>query len=1081
MTYGQNALNETKNTENDNDSNIRSIQDNSFCSTANPVCFDSIYQVPLMTNTSAESGPNYGCLYSQPNPVWYYFKISQSGKLTINISSPTGNDLDFACWGPFSDPITPCVTQLTANCTSCPNNTSDPAFYPSGNLVDCSYDPSYTENCHISNAMIGQYYILMITNYSNQPGDVTFYQSNYNDSSAALIACDILCNIDSSSITVGNCDSLNNYQISGTVWVTNPPSTGIFKIVDEASAVELDIPAPFNNTISFSMTVPFSTNSPVLNFSFSNSICSNQITYTRPLKPTLTVNTVSSTCGQSNGQIIVGITGNGIPNYSYIWSTGQSTYNTSTTISYLQNIPAGNYSVSVYNNNHCYTSQNFAFSDNGVPSIDFNLVQSNICPSSCQAILHASVNGTNFPYTYTWSNASTHIDSTGSGVQVDSLCNGIYFVTVQDANHCSSIGSFQVSSTNNPLNVSVSSIQKPTCINSNNGNISLTVTGGTPPYQYIWSTVPVQTTNIATNLSIGTYYYTVSDSTGCQLSGNVILNSLSNMSVQATLNNPTCTNNGSIVLQVQDGMPPYTYEWYGYTNNSNVLQNIYAGNYQVEILDNVGCTISNTYSLTNTSNSFTIDIMEIHHSCENSNNGYVIVQASGGVPPYYDGYHHFTSLDTLYHLSAGNHTFIFSDNSGCQYAQITQIQSLPVVTFDTTFAPPQCGYANGNITIYITSGTPPYSYQWSNGYFVQNTSSTVNCNNNLSAGVYTVTVTNGNGCTVDSTLTLTNNSLHLTTSIYNDCSNNCSGIATIYTNGTFNYPLTYHWSTGQIHTLSLSHDSIYNLCAGNYSVTVTDSLGCLQTTSLTIGANQSILQVMLNNANIPSCPGYSDGCATLVVTGGTPPYSYYWITGCCSINCCGLAEGLYNVTVSDNIGCSVTCSVYMPDGTTPNIGFTYSVQQNTVYFSNQSTQGSYIWTFGDGHSSTDINPIYTYSSEGIYNVCLTLFSCDTLTDCQQIILTDIPSEHINTDIAFEFSPNPCSNLIHITAQYPFTTNQYFVLTDILGKTVVTEKLPLSISNCTITFNLPEGLYFGQIIKDNKPVFIKKIINLPRSR
>ncbi len=125
-----------------------------------------------------EGGPNYGCLTTQKNPVWYHMKIQQSGNITIRMTGTrtTGAnlDIDFALWGPFNDPVTPCDSQLTANCTSCPSNTSQPNFYPSGNLHDCSYSSTNVENAHIVGGQTGQYYILLITNFANAPGNITF-------------------------------------------------------------------------------------------------------------------------------------------------------------------------------------------------------------------------------------------------------------------------------------------------------------------------------------------------------------------------------------------------------------------------------------------------------------------------------------------------------------------------------------------------------------------------------------------------------------------------------------------------------------------------------------------------------------------------------------------------------------------------------------------------------------------------------------------------------------------------------------------------------------------------------------------
>ena len=107
---------------------------------------------------TAEAGPDYGCLGSEPNPAWYHMLISDPGDLIIEMSSTPAKDIDFICWGPFTDPDTPCSGQLTASKT-----------------VDCSYaygsDP---EICNIPNTSTGQYYILLITNYSNDPCSISF-------------------------------------------------------------------------------------------------------------------------------------------------------------------------------------------------------------------------------------------------------------------------------------------------------------------------------------------------------------------------------------------------------------------------------------------------------------------------------------------------------------------------------------------------------------------------------------------------------------------------------------------------------------------------------------------------------------------------------------------------------------------------------------------------------------------------------------------------------------------------------------------------------------------------------------------
>lgn len=142
---------------------IRDRQNN-MCATADPFCTDNgMYQFPAGVNAgSGESGPNYACLTTTPNPAWYYMRMSNSGGMTIYMYSTPSEDIDFCCWGPFSDPTSPCPNGLTLQ-----------------KKVSCSYSPNPTENCIIPNsAQSGEYYILVITNYSNHPCNINFSKTS---------------------------------------------------------------------------------------------------------------------------------------------------------------------------------------------------------------------------------------------------------------------------------------------------------------------------------------------------------------------------------------------------------------------------------------------------------------------------------------------------------------------------------------------------------------------------------------------------------------------------------------------------------------------------------------------------------------------------------------------------------------------------------------------------------------------------------------------------------------------------------------------------------------------------------------
>lgn len=137
----------------------------STCASAVPICTGPTYSYPAGTSGVAEPGADYGCLQTQPAPAWFYMLVDDPGEITISMHSAPLVDIDFICWGPFADPLAPCVAGLTASV-----------------IVDCSYLPSSTEYCDIPDGLSGEYYILMITNFSLQPVNITFSQTAGNGS-----------------------------------------------------------------------------------------------------------------------------------------------------------------------------------------------------------------------------------------------------------------------------------------------------------------------------------------------------------------------------------------------------------------------------------------------------------------------------------------------------------------------------------------------------------------------------------------------------------------------------------------------------------------------------------------------------------------------------------------------------------------------------------------------------------------------------------------------------------------------------------------------------------------------------------
>jgi len=147
------------------------------CEQSDPFCTSNIYTFPAGVNTgTAQQGPYYGCLQTRPNPAWYHMKIAIEGSINIFMYTTPAKDIDFICWGPFNDPVAPCASSLTAS-----------------KVVDCSYSPSTTEMCNIPYGQVGEYYILLITNYSNQACNITFEkQSGTGETDCTIVPRGIL-------------------------------------------------------------------------------------------------------------------------------------------------------------------------------------------------------------------------------------------------------------------------------------------------------------------------------------------------------------------------------------------------------------------------------------------------------------------------------------------------------------------------------------------------------------------------------------------------------------------------------------------------------------------------------------------------------------------------------------------------------------------------------------------------------------------------------------------------------------------------------------------------------------------------
>ncbi|MFZ4740433.1 MAG: gliding motility-associated C-terminal domain-containing protein [Bacteroidales bacterium] len=455
------------------------------CDSSTVFCTGTSYNFPAGVNAPAapptgNPGPMYGCLGSQPNPAWYYMQVGISGNIEIYMQGSNNHDIDFCCWGPYSSQTAPCLLGLTNNTPSPPTHSvAGPSpNYPSANMVDCSYDSQYQEWCYIPNAVVGQYYVLLITNFSNQPQNIIFSQSNVGQVGAGTANCALLppnthnngpiCEGDTLKLTANTIPNAQ-YVWSGpnnwTSYVQNP-------VIPHATAM---------NAGTY-----------YLLFTVNNQISPETQTVV-VVKPKPNVIATSDTICLGDTAIITASGAN-----SYIWTPG----NLTTASLKLSPTLTSSYKV-IGNSLGCKDTATTIIKVNPKPVITAN--NPSICINdSATLIANGALN-------YTWSNGIL-----SDSIRVSPVNNTIYKVVGRDLNNC-------FDSTTS----SVTILPRPTIQLTGNTSICLgshailTATGGN---NYLWNTSPPENTasiTVSPTAALTTYTVGVTDINNCSDSASI--------------------------------------------------------------------------------------------------------------------------------------------------------------------------------------------------------------------------------------------------------------------------------------------------------------------------------------------------------------------------------------------------------------------------------------------------------------------------------------------------------------------------------------------------------------------------------
>lgn len=621
---------------------------------------------------------------------------------------------------------------------------------------------------------------------------------------------------------------------------------------------------------------------------------------TEPTALSLSINnkTNVSCYNGNNGAAIVSVSG-GTGTYIYSWNTSP-TQTDDTAI----NLTAGTYTVTVTDSNGCSDTAMVTITQPTAVSASISNKQNAACYNDSNGMAVAIATGGTGTYTYSWNTSPTQTNDT-----INNLTAGYYTVTVTDSNGCSDTAIATIAQPS-ILVASITSKTDVPCNGNNVGTATATATGGTTPYAYSWNSSPTQTNATATSLYAGGYTVTLTDTNGCTDTATVVIDQPPVLvAAISSTTDVSCYggNNGMATVSGTGGASPYSYSWNTTPSQTTATAtNLTKGTYIATITDSLGCTgydtvtIGQPDSLVATIPSFSNVL------CQGGNTGSATVNATGGSNPYTYSWNTtpIQSTTTATNLAAGNYTITVTDDKGCAKTATVNI-SEPTIVNATISASTNvlCNTGdNGSATVSATGGINPYTYSWNTTPNQTSTTAT-----GLTAGIYTATVTDSNGCTDTASITITeptslNASITSTTDV--SCYNYSNGSATTTAIGG-TAPYTYSWNT----TPNQTSTTATNLSAGTYTVTVTDTNGCMDTVNAIITQPTPLSTSM--SKNDVSCNGGNNGSATATVTGGTSSYTYSWNTtpNQTSATATGLTAGTYNVTIKDANSCSDSGSI----------------------------------------------------------------------------------------------------------------------------------------------------------------------------
>jgi gliding motility-associated-like protein len=616
-------------------------------------------------------------------------------------------------------------------------------------------------------------------------------------------------------------------------------------------------------------------------------------TITTITEPTLLGLNLSSTAILCNGgQSTITATANG-GTTAYQYSLNGAAYQSGNTFT----VGVGTYTISTQDANGCTASSVINIIQPTLLQITNLSSTIPTCVPGNDAVLTITASGGTTTYQYSLNGGTQQSSNIFSG-----LGAGTYTVTVTDLNDCTSQSSIQIITPNAPT-MNAPAIVSVLCHGQNNGSISITASGGTG--QLTYGILPGGTTNTSgqfNNLIAGTYTLSATDVSGCSVSSIVVVTEPPVLSVTASSTAILCQGGTSqITASGTGGTGAYQYQLNSGGYQSSNTFNVVAGTYTITMQDANNCTSSTVTTITEPT-LLGLNLSSTAILC-NGGQSTITATANGGTTAYqYSLNGAAYQSGNTFTVGVGTYTISTQDANGCTSSSTIILTEPSILNASIlTWVDPTCTNP-GTATATANGGVTPYIFTW-NTLPVQNNALATG----LSAGTYIVTVTDLNGCTDTSSVTLTNPNTPIINSVNTTnatCVPGCDGSMQVLASGG-NSPFNYSFDNGSTYQAG---NSLNGLCIGTYTVVVKDANDCTVSTLVNIQNPNAPVINLVTNTNASCVPG-CDANSIVAVTGGTPAYQYSSDNGVSyqlSNQFQSLCTGSFTIVVKDAAGCSVS-------------------------------------------------------------------------------------------------------------------------------------------------------------------------------